>query len=134
MGQRRIPCYCSCKAQVRPLLIMASPSEYVPLLLTLSLLVPVQMKVIPFLILVKAVQDISQADNAFHRRSLALVLDVCMAIYGDGRSFKDDLFTPDNSLRYLLGPQQRTVDIVPNTSAWSGTCLQAFCAATSAQV
>lgn len=69
------------------------------------------------MVLVKAVQDALASDSEFHRRSLQLVGDVCSAIYRQGQSIREELLDDQQQLKYLSGPGQRTVDIVPNTSA-----------------
>ena len=74
-----------------------------------------QVKAVPFLVLVKAVNDIIDTDNEFHQRNLRLVLEVCLAIYKEGQSIKDEMIDNDGQLIYLISPLQRTVDVVNNT-------------------
>ena len=83
--------------------------------ITLPSCTPAQVKAVPFLVLVKAVQDAQQSDSEFRARSLGLVLDVCLRLYREGRGIRDELFDAQGRLKYLTDAAQRTLDVVPNT-------------------
>ena len=76
------------------------------------------MKAVPFLVLAKAMQDVFESDTEERRRTLRMVEDVCMAIYKEGLGIKDDIMDAQG-LDYLRGPHRRTLDIVPNSSAFT---------------
>ncbi|KAK9812439.1 hypothetical protein WJX73_010848 [Symbiochloris irregularis] len=73
-----------------------------------------QVKVVPFLVLIKAIADYKQQPVDFRRRALRLVMDVCMALYKEGKAIREEIFDESGALKFLSGPQHRTLDMVPN--------------------
>lgn len=81
-----------------------------------------QIKIVPFLVLAKLAQKLSQKQSEFLKFQFDLVRETCVQIMKEGsrKEFENrfDNDTLDVFYKYVLDPSVRTVDVIPNNTCF----------------
>ena len=77
-----------------------------------------QVATIPFSVLAKAIEDLSQGVTDFKKNIYKVVMDTCLAVYRETPSIRESLVDSDGILKFLRYPSERTIDCTPNLSVF----------------